>query len=88
MAKISGVSQWCAMYLLPGLAFKSVIVGGGYGTGREITEFFLSHGAFGGLVGMLVTALVWGLVLAVAFELARLTRSYNYKSLFQTLLGR
>lgn len=44
-------------YLLPGLVFQSVIIGGGYGTGREIAEFFLSHGAFGGLLGFGVTAL-------------------------------
>ena len=71
-----------------GLVFQSVIVGGGYGTGREITEFFLVHGALGGFFGMLISRLVWGAVLAVAFELARITKSYNYKSFFQALLGR
>ena len=43
-------------YLLPGLVFQSVIIGGGYGTGREIAEFFLSHGAVGGLLGLGTTA--------------------------------
>lgn len=73
--------------LVPGLVFQSVIVGGGYGTGREIAEFFLSHGPLGGLFGMLLAALLWGIVLAIAFELARITRSYDYRSFFILLLG-
>ena len=28
-------------FLLPGLAFKAVVIGGGYATGRELAEFFL-----------------------------------------------
>lgn len=80
--------QWCRIYLVPGLIFQSVIVGGGYGTGREIAEFFLVHGAAGGLLGMLVSCVVWGVILAIAFEFARLTQSYNYRTFFQHLLGR
>ena len=30
-------------YLLPGFIFQSLIIGGGYGTGRELVEFFLSE---------------------------------------------
>lgn len=74
-------------FLLPGLVFQSVIIGGGYGTGREIAEFFLSHGALGGLLGMGATALAWGVVLALAFEFARITRSYDYRAFFKALLG-
>lgn len=76
------------IYLVPGLIFQSVIVGGGYGTGREIAEFFMVHGAWGGLLGMVVSCVVWGVVLAVAFEFARITRSYDYQSFFRALLGR
>ena len=74
-------------YLLPGFVFQSVIVGGGYGTGREIAEFFLGHGGLGGLLGMIVAAAGWSIVLAVAFEFARITKSYNYRAFFQALLG-
>lgn len=74
-------------YLLPGLVFQSVIIGGGYGTGREIAEFFLKHGPVGGLLGMGVAALGWGLVLALAFEFARITKSYDYRAFFTALLG-
>lgn len=74
-------------YILPGLVFQSVIIGGGYGTGREIAEFFLAHGALGGVLGMAVTAVSWGIILAVAFEFARVTKSYNYRAFFMALLG-
>lgn len=75
-------------YLLPGLIFQSVIVGGGYATGRELVEFFLSKGPLGGLLGMFLAMSLWSLVLAVSFELARITRSYDYLSFFRQLLGR
>ena len=74
--------------VLPGLIYQSVIIAGGYATGRELVEFFLSHGPLGGAMGMLVTAVIWGAVLALSFELARQFKSYNYKSFFQNLLGR
>lgn len=83
-----GLKSGFRKFLLPGLVFQSVIVGGGYGTGREIAEFFLGHGAVGGLLGMVVAALAWSLVLAVAFEYARIKRSYDYRSFFQSLLGK
>ena len=74
-------------YLLPGLVFQSVIIGGGYGTGREIAEYFLSHGALGGLLGFGVTALTWAVLLAVGFEFARVFKGYDYKTFFSALLG-
>ncbi|MCB2114517.1 MAG: hypothetical protein KDD85_13370 [Parvularculaceae bacterium] len=74
-------------YLLPGFIFQSVTIGGGYGTGREIAEFFLSHGAVGGLLGLCVTTIVWSIMLAICFEFARIHRSFDYRSFFSALLG-
>lgn len=74
--------------LLPGLAFKAVVIGGGYATGRELVEFFLKSGPIGGLAGMLVTTIAWSLVCAVTFILAFETRSYDYERFFSCLLGR
>ncbi len=74
--------------VLPGLIFQSVVIAGGYATGRELVEFFLSNGPRGGAMGMVVAALVWGAVLALSFEFARRFKSYNYKHFFQNLLGR
>ena len=81
------MSRFFRTYLLPGLVFQSVIIGGGYGTGREIVEFFMSHGAVGGLFGLAVTAVAWALVFAVAFEFARVFKAYNYRAFFKALLG-
>ncbi len=76
-------------YLLPGFIFQSVIIGGGYGTGREIVEFFLSHGPVAGILGMLlVTTTVWAIFLAVIFEFSRRFNAYNYKDFFKRLLGK
>ncbi len=74
-------------YLMPGLAFVAAVIGGGYATGRELVEFFLPAGPAGGLLGMAVTMLVWSLVLAVSFELARRARAFDYRSFFKLLLG-
>lgn len=85
MSKSASVFQ---RLFLPGLIFQSVLVGGGYATGRELVEFFLSRGPWGGLLGMIVTAVIWSVVLAVSFEFARITRSYDYRAFFKQLLGR
>jgi uncharacterized membrane protein YkvI len=73
---------------LPGLLLQSVIIGGGYATGRELVEFFLSAGPVGGLLGMLVATLLFSVASILSFELARLTASFNYRSFFTALLGR
>lgn len=80
---------WFRRYLLPGLVFQSIIIAGGYGTGRELVEFFLRYGPWGGLLAMLLPAmLLVSLTCAVAFELARLTRRYDYRGFLQLILGR
>lgn len=76
-------------YFLPGLIFQSVVIGGGYGTGRELAEFFLTSGPVGGLLGMmLVSTVIWSAVSATSFEFARIYRSYDYRKFFTHLLGR
>lgn len=85
---MSGPASLFQRYLLPGLVFQSVIVGGGYATGRELVEFFVSRGPLGGLLGMLLAMSLWSLVLAVSFEFSRVTRSYDYLTFFRNLLGR
>lgn len=65
-----------------------MVIGGGYATGRELIEFFFSAGPIGGVLGLLVSGLVFGIVLALSFELARVTKIYDYRSFCYTLLGR
>ena len=75
-------------YLLPGFVFQSVIIGGGYGTGRELIEYFLKFGPIGGLLAMLlITTVVWSIFLALTFEFTRLFRTFDYRTFFQKLLG-
>ena len=76
-------------YVLPGIVFQSVIIAGGYGTGREMVEYFLNYGPAGGLLGMLlISTVMWSVVLAVSFEFARIYRAHDYRTFFLHLLGR
>ena len=75
-------------YILPGLVFQGVLIGGGYGTGREIVEYFMKYGPLGGIIGMfLISLIVWSLILAITFEFSRKFRTYDYRSLLMNLLG-
>lgn len=83
----SSAPSWFQRFLLPGLAFKAVVIGGGYATGRELAEFFMGSGPRGGLAGMVLAMAIWSLVCAVAFLFARATAAYDYRSFFKALLG-
>lgn len=74
-------------FLLPGFVFQSVVIAGGYGTGRELAEFFLTQGPRGGLLAMALSTLLWSLVCAVTYELARVTGAFDYRTFFKGLLG-
>jgi len=74
-------------YLLPGFVYQSLVIGGGYGTGREIVEFFMNDGPVGGYLGMAVATAIWSLVMAIGFELARMFKVYDYRTFLKRLLG-
>lgn len=75
-------------YLLPGFVFQSVVIAGGYGTGRELVEFFLTQGPRGGLMAMLlVSTVIWSATCAVTFDFARRFSAYDYRTFFRRLLG-
>lgn len=74
-------------FLLPGLAFKAVVIGGGYATGRELAEFFLPSGPWGGLAAMLFATILFSLVCIATFLFARATGTRDYQSFFKALLG-
>ncbi len=79
--------NWLQRLLLPGLAFKAAVIGGGYATGRELATFFLPSGPFGGLYSMALATLIWSSVCAATFLFAQQTRSLDYRTFFQHLLG-
>jgi uncharacterized membrane protein YkvI len=80
-------SRFIRVVLIPAGVFQSVIFGGAYGTGREIAQFISSMGPVGGLLAVAVAALGFGLTMALSFELARLTRNYDYRGFLKTLVG-
>lgn len=87
MSEIERPAGWFRRLILPGFAFKAVVIGGGYATGRELAEFFLPSGAWGGAMGMILAALIWSLVCSLTFLFARATASYDYRAFFKRLLG-
>ena len=80
--------NWFQRYVLPGFIFQSAVIGGAYGSGKELQEFFLGHGPVGGLLGMAVTMVVFSVVLMAAYEFARKFRLFDYRSFCKALLGR
>jgi uncharacterized membrane protein YkvI len=80
-------SRFFRVYVIPGAVFQSIMVGGGYGTGREIVEYFTSYGGAGGLLAIGISTVVLALVLATTFEFARSTGAYDYRRFFRHLLG-
>lgn len=81
-------SSFFKKYILPGIIFQSVLIAGGYGTGRELVEYFMKYGPLGGILGMFtVTLVTWSIVLAVTFEFSRKFRAYDYRTFFMKLIG-
>jgi hypothetical protein len=83
----SGTSSWFQRLLLPGFAFKAAVIGGGYATGRELAEYFIPSGPQGGVMAIAVAMVCWSVLCALTFALAQATRSFDYLSFFNTLLG-
>ncbi|MEP6483315.1 MAG: hypothetical protein ABJB01_02615 [Rudaea sp.] len=81
-------STWFQRFLLPGFAFKAVVIGGGYATGRELAEFFLPSGPWGGVAAMVLATIIWSVVCVATFLFARRMHVGDYQSFFQALLGR
>ena len=63
-----------------------MIIGGGYATGREVVEY---AGRFGtrGWLSVAIIAVCFSIVMALAFELARLAGAYDYKAWSRNLVG-
>jgi uncharacterized membrane protein YkvI len=81
------LSRWLQVYITPPAVFVSVIMGGGYGTGREVVEFFSRYGSSGGLFGILVATLVFATVFGLTFDFARRMGTYEYREFFRHLIG-
>lgn len=80
--------RWLRIYVLPGAILQSVNIAGGYGTGRELVEFFTRHGIGNGLAGMILATSLMAAVFAVSLALAQQFAAYDYRTFFKILLGR
>ncbi len=76
------------IYLLPGAVLQSVMIGGGYGTGRELVEFFTRFGMGNGFVGQLLATVFISAAFALTLAIAQRYGAYDYRSFFKLLLGR
>ncbi len=74
-------------FLLPGFAFKAVVIGGGYATGRELAEFFLPSGPWGGIAAMVLATLIWSGICVATFLFARASGARDYQTFVRALLG-
>ena len=75
------------IYLIPGAVMQSVMIGGAYGTGREMTQYFTQYGMLGGLLGLLISAACIAIVFSLSIEVARRFRVFDYRSFAKVLLG-
>jgi uncharacterized membrane protein YkvI len=82
------VGRLLRIYVLPGAILQSVNIAGGYGTGRELVEFFTRHGMGNGLAGLVLATTLMSLVFALSLVLAQRFQVYDYRSFFKVLLGR
>ena len=80
-------SRFVRVIVIPAAVFQAVIFGGAYGTGREIAEFISVLGPIGGLLALAVAGFGWGLTMALSFELARLSKTYEYRGFLKVLIG-
>lgn len=87
MSGAAAGSSWFQRFLLPGFAMKAVIIGGGYATGRELAEYFLPAGPWGGLAGMVLAMCLWSVIAAATFAYARMVGALDYRAFFADLLG-
>jgi uncharacterized membrane protein YkvI len=72
--------------ILPGVILQSVLIGGGYATGREIVEFGAKYGALGWVAGLAILV-GFGLMAFLMLEMARRFQAFDYRTLLRKLIG-
>jgi len=74
--------------VVPAAVFQSVNIGGGYGTGRELVEYFTQYGPLGGLMGLALAFALLSVAVSVTYEYARRFQAFDYRTFFRSLIGR
>jgi uncharacterized membrane protein YkvI len=85
---MKAVPGFVAKFIVPGAVFQSIAIGGGYGTGREIVQYFTQYGMVGGILAIGVAAMCMAIVVGTTFEIARRFRLYDYRSYMDCVVGR
>ena len=75
-----------AKYILPGVLLQSVLIGGGYATGREIYSYGAKFGAFGWISGLTI-GIGFALFAFLTFEICRIYKVYDYKNYIKKVIG-
>lgn len=87
MATLTQSKSRFAKIMLPGIILQSVLIGGGFATGREIVEYGGQYGASGWISGLAIFV-GFSLLAALTFEACRQWEVYDYKSLLKKLIGK
>jgi uncharacterized membrane protein YkvI len=71
--------------VLPAIILQSVLIGGGYATGREVVAYAAKYGAAGGpaVLGIFIGFTVMSVLV---FELSRVFGTYDYKSYMKAII--
>jgi uncharacterized membrane protein YkvI len=87
LAELTQNSSRFRRIFLPGIILQSVLIGGGYATGREIVEYGGKFGASGWISGL---AIFFGfsLISILSMEACRQWQVYDYKSLLKKMIGK
>lgn len=72
--------------LLPAIVAQSILIGGGYASGREVVAFGARFGALGWIAALTIF-IGFALISMLVFEFARVTQAYDYKSFMKGLIG-
>ncbi len=75
-----------ARYILPGVLLQSVLIGGGYATGREIFSYGAKFGAMGWISGLTI-GIGFALFAFLTFEICRIYKVYDYKNFIKKIIG-
>src|SRR5699024_11915029 len=62
------------------------LIAGGYATGREVVEYGAKFGAIGWVTGLTIL-IGFGVMAFLMFEVARVFKAFDYKSLVKQFLG-
>lgn len=82
------LSKFYYYFFLPAAIFQSVIIGGGYATGREIVEFVTRNNPKGGLISLAIITLTFSLVMSTSFAFAKRFDKFDYRGFLIALLGK